>query len=314
MKKIVDIIDSLKRSKNLTYVLSSICELRDTYKDITDSILLEYVPVKIVSCFEEHFRQIYKEILDKPEFKKNIKKVKCLKDLRFDLDFLDDIQSSHVTLSDYLSYNIPCSSLEQVLSQLGQLLNVDFKRCLINKIIETEGKVDIPEEESRENVYFYIESIGLIFQMRHVICHEGHFHKKLDNNFVMQMISDAILFLEFVDKLLFDILYSDTNMTQTEMNIEFAQSYEDAEEELMALIEYLKHNITEPELNFEYIPAWKEYRKQKAESECCIYKEGSVYPTIYSMSLESTTRQMISQLRKEYRLYDWIWNSKSDCK
>ena len=105
MKRIDDIKDSLRRSKNITYVLNSICKLEETYRDIDDSALLEYVPVKIVSCFEEHFRQKYIEILDRPEFKKNIKKIKCLKDLRFDLDFLDDMLSSDVTLVDYLSYN-----------------------------------------------------------------------------------------------------------------------------------------------------------------------------------------------------------------
>lgn len=310
MKKIDDIKDSLRRSKNMTDVLNSICKLAETYKDIDNPALLEYVPVKIVSCFEEHFRQIYKEIIDRPEFKKNRKKVKCLKDLNFDLVFLDDMLSSDVSLVDYLSYNFPCSSLEQVFEHLSVLLDVDFKKRLIDKIVEIEGNVDIPEKEGRMNVYYYIESIRLIFHMRHVICHEGGFNKNFNHNFIMQMISDSILFLEYVDKLLFDILYSGIDITQTEMNMESAKLAEDAEKELQALIEYLQDNATNPKPNFDYINAWKEYRKQRAESESCSYKDGSIYPMVYSMSLETTTRQMISQLRKEYRLYDWEWKSK----
>ena len=307
MKKIDDIKASLRRSSNITYVLSTINEMTETYKDITDSALLEYVPVKIVSCFEEHFRQIYKDIIDRLKFKKNIKNVKSLKNLRFDLDFLDDIQSSDITLSDYISYNFSCSSLEQIFEQLGALLNIDFKKCLIEKIIEVEGKADIPEKEGRENVYYYIESVSLIFHMRHIICHEGRFHKKLDNDFIMQMISDAQLFLEIVDKLLYDILYSGISMTQAEMDKESTKSYEKADEELHTLIEYLKHNVTESKLNFDYISTWKEYRKQKAESECSIYKNTSIYPTMCSMNMESTTRLMISLLCKEYHLYDKDW-------
>jgi hypothetical protein len=310
MKRIDDIKDSLRRSKNITYVLDSICKLAEIYKNVDDSALLEYVPVKIVSCFEEHFRQIYKEILDRPEFKKNIKKIKYLKDLRFDLDFLDDMLSNDVTLADYLSYNFPCSSLEQVFEQLGILLNIDFKKCLIDKIVEVEGKADIPEKKARENVYYYIESVGMIFHTRHIICHEGLSNSKFDNKFIMQMISDAQLFLEFVDKLLFDIIYSGVNITQTEMNTESAKSAEDAEEELQALIEYIQNNLTDPQPDFEYINAWKEYRRQRAESESSSYKDASIFSTIYSMSLEATTRQMISQLRKEYRLYKWEWKSK----
>ena len=312
MKRIDDIKDSLRRSKNTIYVLNSIYKLAETYKDIDDPALLEYIPVKIVSCFEEHFRQKYIEILYRPEFKKNIKKIKCLKDLRFDLDFIDDMLSSDVTLLDYLSYNFPCSSLEQVFEHLGVLLNVDFKKRLIDKIVEIEGKVDIPEKEGRKNVNCYIESIGMIFHARHIICHEGGSNSKFSNAFIMQMISDALLFLEYVDKLLFDILYSGINITQIDMNIESAKSAEDAENELQALIDYLLNNVTDPKPNFDYINAWKEYRKQRAESESCSCKDGSIYQTIYSMSFEGTTRQMISQLRKEYKLYNWEWKSQNN--
>lgn len=307
MKKIDDVKDSLRRSRNVVYGLSILSELSERYKDIEDNCLLEYVPVKIVSCFEEHFRQLYKDIIEKPKYRANIKKVKGLKDPRFDLDFIINMQASEMTLEDYLSYNFPCSSVDQVLDQLGTLLNVKFKSLLIDKIIEIDDKVDIPEEESRANVSYFIESIGIIFQARHIICHEGTPPNKLDHTLAMQMISDAQLFLEFVDRLLYDILYPGDTLSQTAMNIEAAKSCEEAEEELESLIMYLQNNVTEPAPNFGYIETWKEYRKKKAESDSEGYQGGTVYPTIYGMSMESTTRQMISQLKKEYRLFNWEW-------
>lgn len=56
MKKLDDIISSLKRSHGVVVGLTTLSSLNRIYENVHDSELLEYVPIKIVSLMEEHFR------------------------------------------------------------------------------------------------------------------------------------------------------------------------------------------------------------------------------------------------------------------
>lgn len=305
MKKIDDIKESLKRSRGTTYELFSLTNLANLYKDVQNSALLEYVPIKIVSLFEEHFRQLYAEIIDVPKYRCNLKKVKFLKDLRMDFDVIDAFQSNEVTLGDYLSYYFSCNSVYQVMEQVGQLLNIDVKGKLMKKIVDIELKSSESENDARKAASFYIESIDLIFKARHILCHEGAFMNKLENSMVMQMIDDAILFAQFIDNIVSDILYPGFDYTQASMNNDAYGKFEKAENNLNQLIEYIKDNKKDLEPDFSYLDSWKEFRKCKAESDAKTCEGGSMYPCIYYSSLEETTKQLIAQVKSSFRLYDY---------
>lgn len=305
MKKIDDIKESLKRSRGTTYELFSLTNLANLYKDVQNSALLEYVPIKIVSLFEEHFRQLYAEIIDVPKYRCNLKKVKFLKDLRMDFDVIDAFQSNEVTLGDYLSYYFSCNSVYQVMEQFCQLLNIDVKGKLMKKIVDIELKSSVSENDARKAASLYIESIDLIFKARHILCHEGAFMNKLENSMVMQMIDDAILFAQFMDNIVSDILYPGFDYTQASMNNDAYGKFEKAENNLNQLIEYINDNKKDLEPDFSYLDSWKEFRKCKAESDAKTSEGGSMYPCIYYSSLEETTKQLIAQVKSSFRLYDY---------
>lgn len=305
MKKIDDIKESLKRSRGTTYELFSLTNLANLYKDVQNSALLEYVPIKKVSLFEEHFRQLYAEIIDVPKYRCNLKKVKFLKDLRMDFDVIDAFQSNEVTLGDYLSYYFSCNSVYQVMEQFCQLLNIDVKGKLMKKIVDIELKSSVSENDARKAASLYIESIDLIFKARHILCHEGAFMNKLENSMVMQMIDDAILFAQFMDNIVSDILYPGFDYTQASMNNDAYGKFEKAENNLNQLIEYINDNKKDLEPDFSYLDSWKEFRKCKAESDAKTSEGGSMYPCIYYSSLEETTKQLIAQVKSSFRLYDY---------
>ena len=236
MKKIDDIKESLKRSRSTTYELFFLTNLANLYKDVQNSALLEYVPIKIVSLFEEHFRQLYAEIIDIPKYRCNIKNVKFLKDVRMDFDVIESFKSNEVTLGDYLSYYFSCSSVCQVMEQFGQLLKVDVKGKLMKKIVDIELKSSESQNDARKAASLYIESVDLIFKARHILCHEGAFMNKLENPMVMQMIDDAILFVQFIDNIVSDILYPGFDYTQASMNNDAYGKFEKAENNLNQLI------------------------------------------------------------------------------
>ena len=305
MKKFDDIKESLKRSRGTTYELFSLTNLVNIYKNVQNSELLEYVPVKIVSLFEEHFRQLYAEIIDMPKYRCNLKKVKFLKDLRMDFDVIDAFQNNEVTLGDYLSYYFSCNSVYQVMEQFGQLLNMDVKGKLMKKIVDIEIKSSESENDARKASSLYIESVDLIFKARHIMCHEGAFINKLENTMVMQMIDDAILFAQFIDNIVSDILYPGFDYTQASMNNDAYRKFKKADDNLNQLIEYIKDNKKDLEPDFSYLESWKEFRKCKAESDAKTCEGGSMYPCIYYSSLEETTKQLIVQVKSSFRLYDY---------
>lgn len=304
MKKFEDIIASLKRARNTTYELTALTNLAEIYRNIDNCNLLEYVPIKIISCFEEHFRQIYKEIIDIPKYRKNLKNVKFFKELRMDFDVINAFQNNLVTLGDYLSYYFSCTSVDQVFNQLEQLLDVKIKDKLINKLVDIEKQASVPEDDVRKNVLLYIESVEIIFKARHILCHEGAFGYKIDNPMAMQMIDDAVLFIKMLDELISDILYPRYDYTQTAMNTEAIAAFNKADEELEGIIQNIKNQKDDFEYDFSYFDAWKNFRKCKAESAAKICEGGSMYPCLYYMSLENTTRQFIAQLKREFRLFD----------
>lgn len=279
--------------------------LANKYKDVQDSELLEYVPVKIVSLFEEHFRQLYAEIIDIPKYRCNLKKVKFLKDLRMDFDVIDAFQNNEVTLGDYLSYYFSCNSVYQVMEQFDQLLNMNVKGKLMEKIVDIELKSSVSENDARKAASLYIESVDLIFKARHIMCHEGAFMNKLENPMVMQMIDDAILFAQFIDNIVSDILYPGFEYTQASMNNDAYGKFENADNNLNQLIEYINDNKKDLEPDFSYLESWKEFRKRKAESDAKTCEGGSMYPCIYYSSLEATTKQLIAQVKSSFRLYDY---------
>lgn len=76
---------------------------------------------------------------------------------------------------------------------------------------------------------------------------------------VMQMIDDAILFAQFLDNIVSDILYPGFDYTQASMNNEAYENFDKADGNLDQLIKYIIDNKTELEPDFSYINAWKEF-------------------------------------------------------
>lgn len=307
MKKIEDIIASLKRARNTRYDLTVLTDLAEFYRNIDNCNLLEYVPIKIISCFEEYFRQMYKEIIDTPMYRKNLKNVKFLKELRMDFDVINAFQNNLVTLGDYLSYYFSCSSVDQVFNQLEQILEVKIKDELINKLVDIEKQNSVSIKEARKKVLLYIDSVEGIFKARHILCHEGTFGYKIDNPMAMQMIDDAVLFIRILDELISNILYPRCeNYTQAAMNSDAIAAFNKADEELEKIVKNIKIKDEQDDFahDFSYLDAWEKFRICKAESDAKICEGGSMYPCVYYMSLEYTTRQFILQLKREFRLFD----------
>ena len=119
-------------------------ELKREVKNSENSLLLEYIPVKLVASLEEGFRQQYKSIIDSPFYRKNLKDVKYLKDTKFDFEVISAFEDNEITLGDYISYLLPCNNVQDIISNLNELLGVEFFNKLQEFLSGMIGRCAVP--------------------------------------------------------------------------------------------------------------------------------------------------------------------------
>lgn len=300
-KKLSEIMASLNRSQAEYVPKKKLRSMLYDFANINNSDLLEYVPVKIVACFEEYFRQLYKKIIDDTKFRVNLKNIRTLKDAKIDFDVIEAIQANTISLGDFLSYYFPCNSIKCINENFSELLGVDFLYEMRNKIPD---KIT-PSGEKISDANDFIKIIKSIFDMRHIICHEAAFHEPFDNKSVSQMIQYGIVFTELVDEIVYVHLYPNSPLTQSDMNISAVESFKEVDQELNRIIELIKIHFedTESPQNFGYLEKWKEYRNCRALEAASQYEGGTMYPLIYSTEMKNVTLQMIRELKQNYKLH-----------
>ena len=282
-----EITETLNRGKNYYEVFGEIYGLADLFGNSDDSKLLEYVPVKIVACFENFFREEYKEIFFNPKTKKRLKEIDLFKKVQFDFDVIGAFEDKTITLGDYLSYLPSCSKLEDIDNILSQLLHIDF----IDEIKKKDKGTEI------------INSVKEIFKLRHIYCHEVPLKNKIDKKMASQYISDACQFLEYSDDAIRNALYSD-NLSLME-ELENAKSeFEKTDKELEEIIKHISLNQNKDSLFYyelDFIDKWKEYREVRAKSESSVNHGEAYLPLYYYKSMTRATRTLIKELKDDFK-------------
>ena len=282
-----ELTESLERGKNYFQVPRELYNLQELCFKMDNPQLLEYVPVKIVACFEQLFRDEYKEILDNHKVRKNLKNIDLFKDTKFNFDIIGAFEENTISLSDYLSLLIPCSKLADIDNAISKLLGIKF--------LEEFGK--------KEDGKAILDSISEIFRLRHIYCHKVPLKQVLDVNNARKLISHAIAFIDNSDDIIRTALYSDHIGGIEEIEIA-KKEYEKANKELEELIETLKVKQEKGPFHyndFSYIDKWKEYRKERALCDSSINNKESYLPLHYYRNMERTTKSLIKELKEDYK-------------
>lgn len=282
-----ELTESLERGKNYFQVPRELYDLQELCYKIDNPQLLEYVPVKIVACFEQFFRAEYQEILVNPKVKKNLKNVDLFKDIKYDFDVIEAFEENDISLSDYLSLLIPCSKLADIDKAISKLLGIYF----------------LSEFRKKENGNAILESVSEIFRLRHIYCHEVPLKKNIDVDCARKLISNAIEFIDNSDDIIRNALYSDQLSDIEEIEIA-KKEYEKADKELEELIETLKLKQDKGPFHyndFSYIDKWKEYRAERALCDSATNNKESYLPLRYYLDMERTTKSLIKELKEDYK-------------
>jgi len=282
-----ELTESLERGKNYFQVPRELYDLQELCNKMDNPQLLEYVPVKIVACFEQFFRAEYQEILVNPKVKENLKNIDIFKDTKFNFDIIGAFEENTISLSDYLSLLIPCSKLADIDNAVSKLLSINF----------------LSEFRKKENGNIILESIDEVFRLRHIYCHEVPIKKSIDVNSARKLISHAIEFIDDSDDIIRNALYSEHISDIEEIEIA-KKEYEKADKELEELIETLKLKQDKGPFHyndFSYIDKWKEYRKERAFCDTSINNKESYLPLHYYRNMERTTKSLIKEIKEDYK-------------
>lgn len=280
-------IESLERGKTNFRAQIELYDLQELCYKMDNPQLIEYVPVKIVACFEQLFRDEYQEILENPKVKKNLKNIDLLKDTKFNFDIIGAFEENTISLSDYLSLLIPCSKLGDIDNAISKLLGINF----------------LTELEKKDDGKVILESISEIFRLRHIYCHEVPLKQVLDVDNARKLISHAITFIDNSDDIIRTALYSDHIGGIEEIEIA-KKEYEKANKELEELIETLKVKQEKGPFHyndFSYLEKWKEYREERALCDSSINNKESYLPLHYYRNMERTTKSLIKELKEDYK-------------
>ena len=282
-----ELTESLERGKNYFQVPRELYDLQELCYKMDNPQLLEYVPVKIVACFEQFFRAEYQEILVNPKVKKNLKNIDLFRDTKYDFDVIEAFEENDISLSDYLSLLIPCSKLADIDNAISKLLGINF----------------LSEFRKKENGNAILESVSEIFRLRHIYCHEVPLKKNIDVDCARKLISHAIEFIDDSDDIIRNTLYSD-HISGIEEIKTAQKEYEKADIELEELIETLKVKQDKGRFHyndFSYIDKWKDYRKERALCDSSIEYNESYSPLDYFRNMERMTKSLIKEIKEDYK-------------
>ena len=273
--------------------------LKDEIEVSKNMLLLEYVPVKIVACLEEGFRQQYKSIIDSPFYRKNLKNVRSLKDTKFDFDIISAFEDNEVSLGDYISYLLPCNGIQDIITNLNELLGVNY----IDQLQEfLNQEVEFADIEDQNEMFKWLDNL---YSVRHIICHEAYKPTDLDKIKALKMIDSASAFLTASERYIAKELYSPDYLSTPELQMLTSALFEQYDYELNEIISELKNwgAKEDPPVSFEYIDSWRDYREEKARSDAASFEGGTGYSYVYLNSLAETTKLKIKELKSSYRLF-----------
>lgn len=223
--RLTQIKDSLSRNMNYYEVQDMIRDLQLYYINVDQELLYEYVPVKLVACFQEYFRNIYKDFIDDPKYRKNVAKLDIFKDITYDAEVLAAFQDEDITLGEYISYLIPCSKFEDINKSISTLAEINFSKLLHEQACDCGVMLN------------YIQDI---FSYRHIVCHEvPHLHT-INKEMMEKWIDAASAFVTLADIVVMDIKNPNPLGTTYDMLLYVQKTFDDAETELKSLIQTLQ--------------------------------------------------------------------------
>lgn len=309
-RKLIDEILEIRQRRKTGHTLSElfirVSALEASFEKRTEieSELLKYFPVALVACLEGFFRLAIKEIIDTgTPFLENA--VKLLSNIKFDYEVIKALHGKQITIGEFVSHQLPISSLSHIQTHLSAVLSKDFLgslRGVSDRVAhEIHGKPETPILTDPDSTY---ANVARTFELRHIICHELATNFEISRDEIEVCFYSTTLFLKAAEEFISETLYPGAPLTQTDMNIAtgnelnaLLEKIEEMEKEILSLLEKDRRE------DFTLASAaWRAYMGKWATFGANAYKGGTIWPTIYAGSAATLAKDRIAQLT-EYLEY-----------
>ena len=316
MKKSSKIINDIfakqeRRKTNLTsaevYLRLTLLEYSYDYRNTEDKELLKYFPIAIVACLETFFRLSIKQIIDFGEpYLSNAESILPKTNIGFDV--LKGLHGDAITIGDVISHSISVSNLGHIVSNLNNLLKIDF----INEVSNVKDRWAIeidkqPDEPIISNPDELLKYISKTFELRHIFCHETASNLKLQDKDIEKCFEYSVIFLKASEELINQIMYPNAPLTQTDINLQTYKDYTSEKDNLDSLIQELETLLSEKQLKCltKANDFWKKYLEATVEIEALQYEGGTIRPSIENkaarklvISRKKYTEQLLKYINK----------------
>lgn len=263
-----------------------------------DEELWRYFPISIITCLEAFFRLAIKQLIDAGEpYLTNSQYL--LGKRRIDFDILKALHGQTITIGDIAAHLISINNLNQISEIMNELLRHSF----LKEVSQTYDRcsVEIFKEPKKaiisdSNLTFRL--VARTFELRHIFCHEFANKYELDRSEIEQCFEHSYKFLRASQEHIWQTMFPDEPLTQTDMNIDITKKCDVEREKLDVLIQEVSKRLTENQTK-EFLKAnkaWKEFLFASAHVEGLQYEGGTIRPLVEGNVILGFLKERIKNL------------------
>jgi hypothetical protein len=266
----------------------------DTFIDFE---FIKLIPVALVSAHEAFFKNTFRAYIDHNDeyLDRSFKLTGGKNEISLDFEILKDIKEKRVTIGEIFALSLKYSRPEIIEKNLNSLLFSEGQGKFYSRL-KNISDLDLGNEETKipdltsflSNPSKYIKAFNVVYDLRHKYIHEFMSSETIELQYGLELLSDNLIFLMAVDRMVWEDLYPDIPLTQAAMNESSAQELQVIEGELVELNRhYLKELDTESEKEFRALE--KEWEKVIHETAKFFADQtalgGSMHPMVLSSNL-----------------------------
>ena len=164
--------------------------------------LFKYIPIGLVTCIENYFRLLIKDLLKKGS--PYLLNITNYKNINIDFKSIINAQSKSLSIPDLISHLIPLNSLENINTLMSIMIEKDFLYELKMREIKFEDKNSSMSIEKFLESSF--ESVKMVYQMRNIFCHELALNYKFDSKKIIGLVISVQTFVLYTELYIQNVL------------------------------------------------------------------------------------------------------------
>ena len=226
-----------------------------------------------------------------------------MKDYRIDFDTLKSIHGRVLTLGDIVANSVPVNSYGQIIAHFERLLDKKLPQLLAKAV--DRWRTEVMKQSPEPIIPDYggmAKTIGRLFEVRHILCHELPTKPVYTRDEVGQFLAESKHFVKAFENVLSFELYGDTGLNQRELRTREASRLREKERELDSFVAAIPDNVRlvdgELDMLLDSQKKWLSFRNAQCDFVTLRYKGGTIWSLLWSAQARALTEERSSELKR----------------